>query len=152
MAAEEGLEQALGKKIQQARKAAGLTQQSLCQQAKISYSTLAKIERGAIKSPSVFTIWKIADIIGISMDALLGRDISSDAPANLKTSKDGIKFIYFDVNGCIVRFFQRAFTRIAADTGASPDQIESAILAIIIMQFAGVISQWKNLKRPWVKD
>ncbi|MDQ3158549.1 MAG: HAD-IA family hydrolase [bacterium] len=126
MGKEEGLEQALGKKLQEARKTAGLTQQSLCQKAKISYSTLAKIERGAIKAPSIFTIWKIADIIGISMDDLLGREFGEASSKGLKTSKQGVKFVYFDINGCIVRFFQRAFTRIAADTGASPDQIESA--------------------------
>ena len=53
-------EQSLGRHLQTARMAAGLTQQELCQQAQISYSTLAKIERGAIKSPSVFTIQRLA--------------------------------------------------------------------------------------------
>jgi transcriptional regulator with XRE-family HTH domain len=42
-------EQALGKRLQDARRAAGLTQQELCQKADLSYSTLAKIERGAIR-------------------------------------------------------------------------------------------------------
>jgi transcriptional regulator with XRE-family HTH domain len=42
----------LGKTLQAARQKAGLTQQELCNQAELSYSTLAKIERGAIKSPS----------------------------------------------------------------------------------------------------
>jgi transcriptional regulator with XRE-family HTH domain len=44
-------EKGLGKRLQAARQKAGLTQQTLCQKAGLSYSTLAKIERGAIKSP-----------------------------------------------------------------------------------------------------
>ena len=43
-------EKGLGHRLQQARQAAGLTQQALCQKAGLSYSTLTKIERGAIKS------------------------------------------------------------------------------------------------------
>lgn len=122
-----GEELVLGKKLQAARKGAGLTQQQLCHKTGLSYSTLAKIERGAIKAPSVFTIESIADVIGVSMDELLGRS-SSPAPVKevaKKTSKQGVKFVYFDINGCLVRFFHRAFTRIAEDTGASPDVIET---------------------------
>ena len=42
-----------------------------------------------------------------------------------KRSKSGISFIYFDINGCLVRFFHQAFTELAADTGASSSTIES---------------------------
>lgn len=117
----------LGKKLQVARKNAGLTQQQLCHKAGLSYSTLAKIERGAIKAPSVFTIQSIAEVIGVSVDELLGRSgMGVTAPVKPKrTSKQGVKFVYFDINGCLVRFFHRAFTRIAEDTGASPDVIET---------------------------
>ena len=52
----EKAELALGKAIQQARQNAGLTQQELCHKAELSYSTLAKIERGAIKTPSVLRL------------------------------------------------------------------------------------------------
>lgn len=122
-----GLELALGKKLQAARKNAGLTQQELCHKAGLSYSTLAKIERGAIKTPSVFTIQSIAGVIGVSIDDLLGRGAQTVQPEvkQKKTSKQGVKFVYFDINGCLVRFFHRAFTRIAEDTGASPDVIET---------------------------
>jgi FMN phosphatase YigB (HAD superfamily)/DNA-binding XRE family transcriptional regulator len=122
-----GLELVLGKQLQTARKSAGLTQQELCHKTGLSYSTLAKIERGAIKSPSVFTIQSIADVIGVSMDELLGRASAPGAVATMpkKTSKQGVKFVYFDINGCLVRFFHRAFTRVAEDTGASPDLIET---------------------------
>ncbi len=116
----------LGKSIQQARQSAGLTQQQLCNQAELSYSTLAKIERGAIKTPSVFTVAKIAGVLGISMDNLLGAVVDTNSVSlEKKTSKNGIKFLYLDINGCLVRFFQGAFTRIAHDTSVPSDVIES---------------------------
>lgn len=124
----------LGQHLQAARKAAGLTQQELCQHAGLSYSTLAKIERGAIQAPSVFTIQSIAQALGTTLDALLGdvtptvtskNAVQPAAPAK-KRSKSGIRFIYFDVNGCLVRFFHRAFTQIAADTSVPSDVVETA--------------------------
>ena len=117
----------LGKTLQAARQKAGLTQQELCHQADLSYSTLAKIERGAIKAPSIFTIQSIADTLGMSLDQLLGRQLAPTLPPVLakKVSKSGVRFVYFDVNGCLVRFFHRAFTRLAEETHAQPDIIES---------------------------
>lgn len=114
-------EKGLGDRLQKARQAAGLTQQELCQKSGLSYSTLAKIERGAIKSPSIFTIQQIAASLDTTVDKLL-----SGASVNTKKhSKTGISFVYFDINGCLVRFFHRAFTKIAADTGAPSDVVES---------------------------
>ncbi len=113
----------MGKRLQEARQAAGLTQQTLCHKANLSYSTLAKIERGAIKAPSIFTIQNIAAALGLSMGDLLGEVVASSR--DLKVSKSGVRFAYFDVNGCLVRFFHRAFTRIAEDTGAPADLIET---------------------------
>ncbi len=123
---EVGLERVLGKKLQEARQAAGLTQQQMCHKAGLSYSTLAKIERGAIKAPSIFTIESIADTLGVSLDVLLGKATDhSPAVETKKTSKSGVRFIYFDINGCLVRFFHRAFTRLAQETGAASDVIET---------------------------
>ena len=117
----------LGKTLQAARQKAGLTQQELCHQAELSYSTLAKIERGAIKAPSIFTIRSIADTLGMSLDELLGRQVAPTLPPILakKVSKSGVRFVYFDVNGCLVRFFHRAFTRLAEESNAPADVIES---------------------------
>lgn len=116
-------EKGLGKQLQLARQRAGLTQQAMCQQAGLSYSTLAKIERGAIKSPSIFTVKQITDVLHVSLDELLG---TLQSKANKKRTKSGVSFIYFDINGCLVRFYHRAFTAIAKDTGLSPDAIETA--------------------------
>jgi len=41
-------------------------------------------------------------------------------------SKSGVSFVYFDINGCLVRFYHRAFTRLAEVSGASADVIETA--------------------------
>ncbi len=118
-------EKSLGLRLQQARKKAGLTQQELCEKANLAYSTLAKIERGAIKSPSIFTIQSIAGVLGTSLDQLLG--ITAHSPTTSKnTSKTGIRFVYFDINGCLVRFFHRGFTQIADASGAPADLIETA--------------------------
>lgn len=125
MSSEVGEEVALGKRLQSVRQGAGLTQQQLCDKTGLSYSTLAKIERGAIKSPSIFTIQSIADVIGVSLDELVGRIVNS-SKNDKKTSKSGIKFVYFDINGCLVRFFHKAFTSLAKDTGATLDRAEAA--------------------------
>ena len=114
----------LGKAIQNARRAAGLTQQELCQRANLSYSTLAKIERGAIKTPSVFTVKQITQVLGVTMDELLGVVVDDSGPVDKKkTSKSGISFVYLDINGCLVRFFHAAFAKMSHDTRISNDLI-----------------------------
>ncbi|HET9174223.1 MAG TPA: HAD-IA family hydrolase [Candidatus Saccharimonadales bacterium] len=120
-------EKSLGKRLQQARQAAGMTQQQLCVSANLSYSTLAKIERGAIKSPSIFTIQAIAEALGTSLDSLIGA-ASSPSLSNrtLLKTKSGVRFIYFDVNGCLVQFYHQAFTKLGAATAAPPDLVETA--------------------------
>lgn len=116
-------EKGLGQRLQAARIRAGMTQQMLCQQASLSYSTLTKIERGAIKSPSIFTIQSIATALGVTLDELIG--VPSPKTHKKYHSKSGVSFVYFDINGCLVRFFHAAFTQLAADSGASPDVVET---------------------------
>jgi FMN phosphatase YigB (HAD superfamily)/DNA-binding XRE family transcriptional regulator len=115
-------EQGLAVRLQEARKHAGFTQQELCQKANLSYSTLAKIERGAIKSPSIFTIQSIAAALDVTLDELLG----SPREAAKAVSKSGVRFVFFDINGCLVRFFQGAFVQMATDLGVPADVIETA--------------------------
>lgn len=114
----------LGKLLQAARKRAGLTQQELCQRAGLSYSTLAKIERGAIKAPSIFTIQSIAAALNTSLTDLVGE--ASPAPKAKRRSKSGVRFVYFDINGCLVKFFHPAFARLSSETGLANDVIETA--------------------------
>lgn len=117
---------ALGKRLQMARKEAGFTQQELCAKADLSYSTLAKVERGAIKSPSIFTIESIADVLGTTLDELVGRETGTAKGSNKKMSKNGIRFVFFDVNGCLVRFFHSAFTRLSHESGVPLHKVEAA--------------------------
>jgi len=114
----------LGKRLQQVRRQAGLTQQELCSKANISYSTLAKIERGAIKAPSIFTIQSIAGAVGVGLDELLGLHTVSHQ-SDKRTTRSGVKFIYFDLNDCLVRLHTIAFTQLAQDSGQPVDIVES---------------------------
>ncbi len=122
-------ERTLGKKLQLARKRAGLTQQELCQKAGLSYSTLAKIERGAIRSPSVFTVSAIAHATNTPLESLLDIPQTPGTPSagqnSKKRSKSGVTFVYFDVNGTLVRFFHKAFTQISQVSGQPTDVIET---------------------------
>ena len=120
-------EKGLGKRLQTARRTAGLTQQELCHRAGLSYSTLTKIERGAIKAPSIFTVQSIAGALEVTLDGLMGgTGVVVSHTAVKKTSKNGVRFVYFDMNGCLVRFYNRAFTRLAEEAGVSTDSVESA--------------------------
>jgi FMN phosphatase YigB (HAD superfamily)/DNA-binding XRE family transcriptional regulator len=124
-------EEALGKRLQLARKRANMTQQELCQKAGLSYSTLAKIERGAIRSPSVFTVAHIAMATGSNLEELLDMSpgAGSPAPGNAKKrSKTGVRFVYFDVNGTLIRYFERAFTDISEVSRTPVEVVESIFL------------------------
>jgi FMN phosphatase YigB (HAD superfamily)/DNA-binding XRE family transcriptional regulator len=122
-------EKALAKRLQLARRRAGLTQQQLCQKAGLSYSTLAKIERGAIRSPSVFTVAAIASATATPLEDLLdlaSRGLNTPAPADAKKrSKTGVRFVFFDIHGTLVHFYNRAFTEIARDAHMPVDMVET---------------------------
>lgn len=121
-------EKGLGKRLQLCRLDAGLTQQQLCQLANLSFSTLTKIERGAIKSPSIFTITNIAKALNLTLDELIGKSIQPKHKN--KVTKTGIKFIYFDVNGTLVNFYHQAFSAIAEDYSLPIDAVEMAFLHV----------------------
>lgn len=124
-------EKALGRRLQLARKRAHLTQQELCQKAGLSYSTLAKIERGAIRSPSVFTVANIAAATGAPLEELLDLQVNTGSPTpadSKKRSQKGVRFVYFDVNGTLLRFHERAFTQIAEESNTPLEIVESIFL------------------------
>lgn len=120
-------EKALGRKLQLARKRAGLTQQELCQRAGLSYSTLAKIERGAIRSPSAFTVAAIAQATGARLEDLLDvrTTVQAESAPAKKRSKSGVTFVYLDINGTVVRFFHKAFTEVAQLAYQPTDMVET---------------------------
>lgn len=112
----------LGVAIKKARQSAGLTQDALSDKAGLAYSTLAKIEQGAIKTPSVFTVYAIAAAIGTSVEQLLKGPVK-DKPSGDR--RQSVKFVYCDVNGVMVRFYHHAFVSLAEETGASFDKVET---------------------------
>lgn len=109
----------LGSAIQKRRENLSLTQDDLSDRAHLAYSTLSKIERGVIKNPSVFTVASIAACLGCSVEDLL-----LDRGVERQQSKQ-IEFLFCDLNGVLVRFFQRAFTQIADDYSISADRVET---------------------------
>lgn len=116
-------EKGLGRRLQEVRREKGLTQQDLCQKSGLSYSTLAKIERGAIKSPSVFTIRSIAESLHVGLDELLGLQTPSQ---NKKlTARSGAQMVFFDVNGCVVQFTHNAFTKMSQESGIPVSDIQN---------------------------
>ena len=62
---------AVGRVIQEHRRAQGLTQEQLARKAEVPYTTLTKVESGAIKNPSVQFVWKVSRALEISIDTLL---------------------------------------------------------------------------------
>lgn len=61
----------LAKNIRKLRKEKGLSQDDLARKANIPFTTLTKIETGVIKKPSVFTVERIGNALGVSVDQLL---------------------------------------------------------------------------------
>ncbi|MBI4034358.1 HAD-IA family hydrolase [Candidatus Saccharibacteria bacterium] len=119
-------EKALGAKLQLARKRAKLTQQELCQKAGLSYSTLAKIERGAIRSPSVFTVASIAEATGTPIEKLLDlKRVAAEPADSKKRSKNGVRFVYLDVNGTLARFFEKAFDKVSSQSRKPIETVET---------------------------
>ena len=61
----------ISQNIKRIRAKQGLTQDDLARKANIKYSTLTKIEGGVVTKPSVQTIAKIAQSLGVSMEELI---------------------------------------------------------------------------------
>lgn len=119
----------LGKAIKAARKEAGLTQDELSDRAGLAYSTLAKIEQGAIKSPSFFTIQSLAHALEMSLSEMLGEDIAKDESSTTVSdnASKNVKFIYFDMNGVLLRHYHRAFATAAREAECGLDQVQVAM-------------------------
>ena len=61
----------IGDKIRQLRNKQGLTQDELARKADLPYTTLTKIESNVITKPSIQTVVKIANGLGITIDGLM---------------------------------------------------------------------------------
>jgi len=63
----------LDKRIKELRKKLKMSQDKLAKKADIPFSKLAKIEGGYTPNPSIETLIKISDALGVGVDELLGR-------------------------------------------------------------------------------
>lgn len=61
----------ISENIKRLRKKQGLTQDDLAKKANIKYSTLTKIEGEVVTKPSVQTVQKIAESLGVPIEELL---------------------------------------------------------------------------------
>jgi len=63
--------QTIGQRIKHWRKEKGITQDTLAKRANVPYTTIAKIESGVIKNPSIQTVTKISEGLDVSLDELI---------------------------------------------------------------------------------
>jgi len=64
----------LAKLVKEYRKQKGWTQQKLAEKTSLSFNTITKIEQGIGNSPTLKTLIKLADALGVSIDELVGRE------------------------------------------------------------------------------
>ena len=60
----------IGDNIKKYRNELGISQDILSKKANLAFHTIAKIEAGATPNPTIDTVKKIADALGISIDNL----------------------------------------------------------------------------------
>jgi len=63
----------IGNNLRRLRKKKGLSQESLARLADISLNTLTKIESGFAQKPTIQTVVKLANALGVSLDKLVKR-------------------------------------------------------------------------------
>jgi transcriptional regulator with XRE-family HTH domain len=63
----------LGDRIRKARQQFGLSQAALARRIKVSTQTMYQIENNITTDPGVLKVKAVADVLGVSVDALLGR-------------------------------------------------------------------------------
>ena len=63
----------IGKNIKKYRKKLGISQDVLSKKANLAFHTIAKIEAGATPNPTIETVKKIADALGVSVDDLIQK-------------------------------------------------------------------------------
>lgn len=67
----------IGKRIRQAREAAGLTQRDVAVRADITINTVSEIERGVNDNPGLQTLQSLAEALDVPLSTLLGEEAKS---------------------------------------------------------------------------
>jgi len=68
----------LGERVLLARRRAGLTQQQLGALVRLSSNTLARLERGGVQELRSGAIRRLARVLGVTTDYLLGMDVADE--------------------------------------------------------------------------
>jgi transcriptional regulator with XRE-family HTH domain len=63
----------LAKRVKECRNKKGWTQQKLAEKTGLSFNTITKIEQAIGNSPTLKTLVKLADALGVGLDELAGR-------------------------------------------------------------------------------
>jgi transcriptional regulator with XRE-family HTH domain len=61
----------IGENIKKYRNKLGISQDVLSKRANLAFHTIAKIEAGTTPNPTIETVKKIADALGVSLDDLI---------------------------------------------------------------------------------
>ena len=72
----------IGKNLKKYREMNRLTQEQLAEKAEISYPFYTNLERGS-KGLSVFTLKKISDVLGVSLDCLISEKPQDEVIQNI---------------------------------------------------------------------
>jgi len=62
---------AIGRNVRKYRKKLGISQDILSKRANLAFHTVAKIEAGSTPNPTIDTVKKLADALGVSLDDLM---------------------------------------------------------------------------------
>ena len=65
----------ISSKLKAIRKEKNISQQKLAFKAGLTISVITKIEQGLTPNPSILTVAKIANVLSVSIDNLIGRKI-----------------------------------------------------------------------------
>ena len=63
----------IGDNIKKYRNKLGISQDILSKRANLAFHTIAKIEAGSTPNPTINTVKKIADALGVSLDVLISK-------------------------------------------------------------------------------
>jgi XRE family transcriptional regulator of biofilm formation len=64
----------IGKRLRQAREAAGMTQRTLAIEAGITINTVSELERDVQDNPSLKTLQAVAEVLRVPVSQLLGEE------------------------------------------------------------------------------
>ena len=63
----------IGQRIKEFRKKKGWSQQKLAEKSGLYFNTITRIEQGIGDSPTLKTLLKLVDVLGVGLDELVGR-------------------------------------------------------------------------------